>query len=295
MRDLKLLVLTLLSIAVTSLSAEQQPQFEKFKGVWANRNTEVVITDSVMMFFSRNDSAKTGFATLCVPSRGISITTTFRPDTIIFSETPKPDMALRPDGKLSINGEYLQKTETLRATEPYDMPQACSNDSIGERLQEWQLGTNISKDGDNIMVTVGTNKNSFMYCIYNGMIYLRAAALLQCDKGSLFIQNIRMMKNQNTKEFTNYHFTDNLDFLTNLPPIDVSMFRSDRCIFGENSQIYWSYISHTPDKIQINGCGETYIIERQTKQKSELSEWFEFNAEKQRLVNNTPTLPQKRK
>ena len=66
----------------------------------------------------------------------------------------------------------------------------------------------VNTSGNSVQVMVGTNRNSFMYNVGGGMVYLRAAAMLQCNEGSLFIQNIRMMKNPNTGERSNIFFYD---------------------------------------------------------------------------------------
>lgn len=132
---------------------------------------------------------------------------------------------------------------------------------------------------------VGTNRNSFMYNIGGGMVYLRAAAMLQCNEGSLFIQNIRMMKNPNTGERSNIFFYDSHEFLTNLPAIDISKFDPTRCVFAGDMFIYWSYLSHTPDEIKLNGCGETYTFQRPRKDTPELIEWIKYKPYKARTVN----------
>jgi len=44
------------------------------KGVWANATSELVQTDSVLIYFTRNDSLQTKSATLIIPSRQISRT-----------------------------------------------------------------------------------------------------------------------------------------------------------------------------------------------------------------------------
>ena len=61
-----------------------------------------------------------------------------------------------------------------------------------------------------------------------------------------------------------------------LPDIDRTKFRPDCCFFGEQGEIYWSYIDHTPDVIRINGCGDTYTIKRPAKDKANMMEWFRY-------------------
>ncbi len=264
-------------VALCPIAAQAgESGFGKFKGVWASTKQEAVITDSVMMYFAKDTITGNGSAALYVPSRSISMLTTFATDTILIADAPQYELSLTADGMLSIGGERLAKVEEIVTTQPYDMPYATDKWQIGRCLQEWQLGTTVETSGSDVLAMVGTNLNSFMYGITGGMVYLRAAALLHCDDGSLFIQNIRMMKNPNTKERSNIFFYDSREFLTNLPTIDKSQFKPDQCVFAGDGFIYWSYKSHTPDEIKLNGCGETYTYKRPGKGTSGLIEWIKY-------------------
>lgn len=275
----------LLLAATVGAARAQETDFGKYRGVWAGMKSEAVFTDSVMMYFHRDTLSGTGYGALRVPSRGIDMLTTFAKDTILFGKTPDYRIHATPDGALCIGGDTLKKVESIDITQPYDMPQAASRQDIGRCLQEWQLGTVIETSGKDVLVMVGTNRNSFMYNIGGGMVYLRAAAMLQCNEGSLFIQNIRMMKNPNTGERSNIFFYDSHEFLTNLPAIDISKFDPTRCVFAGDMFIYWSYLSHTPDEIKLNGCGETYTFSRPRKDTPELIEWIKYKPYKARTVN----------
>lgn len=275
----------LLLAATVGAARAQETDFGKYRGVWAGMKSEAVFTDSVMMYFHRDTLSGTGYGALRVPSRGIDMLTTFAKDTILFGKTPDYRIHATPDGALCIGGDTLKKVESIDITQPYDMPQAATKLDIGRCLQEWQLGTVIETSGKDVLVMVGTNRNSFMYNIGGGMVYLRAAAMLQCNEGSLFIQNIRMMKNPNTGERSNIFFYDSHEFLTNLPAIDISKFDPTRCVFAGDMFIYWSYLSHTPDEIKLNGCGETYTFQRPRKDTPELIEWIKYKPYKARTVN----------
>lgn len=275
----------LLLAATIGTARAQETDFGKYRGVWAGMKSEAVFTDSVMMYFHRDTLSDTGYGALRVPSRGIDMLTTFAKDTILFGKTPDYRIHATPDGALCIGGDTLKKVESIDITQPYDMPQAASRQDIGRCLQEWQLGTVVNTDGNSVQVMVGTNRNSFMYNVGGGMVYLRAAAMLQCNEGSLFIQNIRMMKNPNTGERSNIFFYDSHEFLTNLPAIDISKFDPTRCVFAGDMFIYWSYLSHTPDEIKLNGCGETYTFQRPRKDTPELIEWIKYKPYKARTVN----------
>ena len=274
----------LLAVAVGAARA-QETGFGKYRGVWAGIKSEAVFTDSVMMYFHRDTLSDTGYGALRVPSRGIDMLTTFAKDTITFSKTPDYRIHATPDDTLCIGNDTLKKVESIGITQPYDMPQAATRLDIGRCLQEWQLGTVVNTSGNSVQVMVGTNRNSFIYNVGGGMVYLRAAAMLQCNEGSLFIQNIRMMKNPNTGERSNIFFYDSHEFLTNLPAIDISKFDPTRCVFAGDGFIYWSYLSHTPDEIKLNGCGETYTFSRPRKDTPGLIEWLKYEPYRAKTVN----------
>ena len=281
------LVVSAVFFAVCTFKASAQTVgFGKFRGVWASAKQEAVITDSVMMYFAKDTVTGNGSAVLLVPSRGIGMLTTFTKDTVMLAKAAGYDLSLTANGSLSIDGNLLKKVEDMDIVQPYDMPYATDKSQIGRCLQEWQLGTVVETSGNDVIVMIGTNRNSFMYGISGGMVYLRAAALLQCNEGSLFIQNIRMMKNPNTDEFSNNFFYDSHEFLTNLPPIDISKFNPTQCVFAGDMFIYWSYLSHTADNIKVNGCGETYSYDRPTKDTLGLIEWIKYEPYNAKTINS---------
>lgn len=289
MRTKRLLIALVLIAACVGMLEAQPMRLGQYRGVWANKHSEAVITDSVMIFYMQDMADKSGHAMLYIPSLGMSTATQFTADDVVLYKAPALDIMHAGGDRITINGDTLCKVEAVETVKPYDMPVADDRNQVGARLQEWQLGTFFINSPGILMVTVGTNSHSFMYCNNNGMVYLRAATLLQCNEGSLFIQNIRMMKNPNTGEFTNSFFDDQIGFLRRLPAIDCSLFQPDRCFFGENADIYWSYISHTPDEIMINGCGETYNIGRRTKDSS-LFEWIKYEPVSVELKNVKPVV-----
>lgn len=285
-------IFTVLFLAGLACSAAARSGgYGRYRGVWANEKSEVVITDSLMMYFTQDTTTGYGYASLRVPTRNLAIGVTFAKDTALMGVKLTKDTVLigqprdcslkfGPKGTLDVDGERMTKVECVDIVKPYDMPYATGRDQVGRCLQEWQLGAQVDNDGEGyVQAMVGTNRNSFMFAVTDRMVYLRAAALLHCDDGSLFIQNIRMMKNLNTGEFSNEHMANNLAFLTRLPPIDRSKFSPDRCVFAENCQIYWSYISHTPEEIKLNGCGDVYIYKRPHKENDTLMEWIKYSGQ----------------
>lgn len=243
------------------------------KGVWANASSELVQTDSVLIYFTRNDSLKSKSATLIIPSRNVNRMTVFTPDTILMKEGEPLNVEV--NGKsIKVNGKPMYLVETINVVKPYKLLEASSF-NIADCLQQWQLGTRIIMlDGDYCHVMIDTNNNSFMYMVGPKMSYIRAASLRHTNKGSVFLQNIRMMKNMNTGEYTHYSAPDNYRLLKNLPDIDVSKFNPNACTFSKEG-IYWSFVSCEPRRIILNGCGEEYIYEP-AKEDEDILEWIEF-------------------
>lgn len=265
------MLLLMLSVATASLAATDLNPAAK--GVWANASSELVQTDSVLIYFTRNDSLDIKSASLIIPGRNVNRTTVFTPDTIFMREGEP--LNIEADGNsISVNGEQLRLIENINVVKPYKLWEATSF-NIADCLQQWQLGTRVVMlDGDYCHVMIDTNKNSFMYMISPQMSYIRAASLRHTDNGSVFLQNIRMMKNMNTGEYTHYSAPDNYRLLKNLPEIDASKFNPNACTFS-NEGIYWSLVSHEPHRIILNGCGEEYIYEPATED-DDILEWFEF-------------------
>lgn len=243
------------------------------RGVWANATSELVQTDSVLIYFTRNDSLQAQSATLIIPTCRIQMTTVFTPDTILINEAEPLDIVAWKDS-ISVNGSSLYLIENINIVNPY--PQFEANASnIASCLQQWQLGTRLMLDENFCQVMIDTNNNSFMYMVSPQMIYIRAASLRHTNKGSVFLQNIRMMRNMNTGEYTHYSADDNYAILKNLPAIDVSKFNPNACTFAEEG-IYWSFISSEPQRIILNGCGEEYIYSPNKTDGNDILEWIEY-------------------
>jgi hypothetical protein len=241
--------------------------FSKHRGVWASNDAEAVVTDSVCMFFEKTPTGLRAF--LNVPSRDIYSCTTYK-DSAFVVETTTPlilvDEVKTVDGitvkTLRIGDKVMSKVEDIKTCKPYEKSRANSKMDIGKCLQEWRLGAKFEKDGDVFMCEINTNRHMFVYLVNTRMIYIRAAATANNNNGTLFFQNIRMMHNNNTGEMTSYIAPDNYNIAVNNLKIDNSKFNPNACVFNPDGGIYWSLISFTADQIQINGCGETYYINR---------------------------------
>ncbi len=263
MKRLFFAFLLALIIHITSFASD----FSKHLGVWASNDAEAVITDSVCMFFEKTPTGLRAF--LNVPTQDIYSCTTYK-DSAFVVETTTP-LTLTDEVKtvngtavktLRIGNKVMYKVEKITTCKPYEKSCAKSKLDIGKCLQEWRLGAKFGKDGDVFMCEINTNRHMFIYLINTNMTYIRAAATANNNNGTLFFQNIRMMRNNNTGEMTSYMEPDNYNIAANDLMIDNSKFNPNACVFNPDGGIYWSLISFTPDQIQINGCGETYYINR---------------------------------
>ncbi len=259
-------------VAVAASYADSS--LSNFKGVWASDNAEAVITDSVCIYFAKVDS--TMQATLEIPSLGITHQTTFdKSGTVTSLNSSSPLEIIREDDEIKINGSLLKKVEEIQIVAPYEMMECKYKLDVGKCLQQWRLGVKYNVDGDMPYCEINTNRHMFIYMHNPNMVYIRAAATRNNNAGTLFFQNIRMMKNQNTGEYTMAIEPDNFRVANDDLEIDNSKFNPDACTFSQDGGIYWSLISYTPDQILLNGCGETYNFDR-PEIDSPLDEWIKY-------------------
>lgn len=253
----------LLAFVIHSISFASD--FSKYRGVWASNDAEAVVTDSVCIFFEKTPTGLRAF--LNVPTQEIYSCTTYKDSTFVV-ETTAPLILIDETingaavKTLRIGDKAMSKVEEITTCKPYEKSCANSRSDIGKCLQEWRLGAKFGKDGDVFMCEVNTNRHMFVYMVNTRMIYIRAAATANNNNGTLFFQNIRMMRNSNTGEITSYIEPENYNIVANDLMIDNSKFNPNACVFNPDGGIYWSLISFTADQIQINGCGETYYINR---------------------------------
>lgn len=254
-------------------SASASSGFSPYKGVWSSNKAEAVLTDSICILYYQADS--TMQAILAVPSAGISSKTIFKKDgTVTTSSDAAPLQISAADGLLNINGHALKKVEDIKIVQPYEKEQCKSKFNVGKCLQEWRLGAGYGLSDNMTYCEVNTNRHMFVYMVSPAMVYIRAAATRNNNNGTLFFQNIRMMKNQNTNEYTMQIETDNFNITRNDLEIDNSKFQPNTCTFNPDGGIYWSLISFEPDLILLNGCGETYEVKRPALESD--YEWIEY-------------------
>lgn len=266
-------ILAILSV-ITVNAAESRKIDPATIGVWANDSTEAVITQSACILFRQLPDKSLTASAMC-PKENFYETVTFNSDSTITS-TENFNHNISLDGNfLFIDGSKLKKVEKIESCPPYDARKATSSLGIGDRLQEWRLGVSIFCNNGYCGMEINTNRHMFIFLNSPKMTYIRAAAAANNDKGTVFWQNIRMMRNANTKEYTCHIRRGNARIAEMDIDIDNSKFRKDECAFIPDGSIYWSLIDFTPDVIKINGCGETYTIKRPTKDNIKI-EWLKY-------------------
>ena len=248
-------------------------------GVWVSDKAELLLTDKIVMYFEKQ-SDDAVMAMIKVDSIAEDCIL-FNKDTIIRQSIPE-NFAIKhiSSNEIMANGQKMVKAETVEMCEPYDMIAATDSNVLADRLTEWRLGATVgfNKETKEIAVEVNTPKNMFIYYIAGGMYYLRAARIENVNEGTLFYQNIRLMKNPNTQERTVYFSQNNQSEVMGGLEINIDGFKPEACYFDPNGGIYWSYTSHTPDQIILNGCaGDTYYINRRKADDKNMFEWIKYN------------------
>jgi len=293
----KKVFITVLTIGVLFFCACSQKKLTKdlspYYGVWANADCELVQTSKYTLFFERNNDKIS--ATLRQNERsGDTIYTKFFAGFIFDTKTKEYEKIVPSienekiliDDYFNLKDEQLkllkasqiqtlQLIEKLEVCSPYEMPFADST-NIGKCLQNWQLGVFVhNANPKNPYIEIGTNKHSYIFTLMPNMLYCRAARIRHNNHGSVFAQNIRLMINSNTNEKTAEMEENNLKISAADVEIDNSLFKPNVCSFEKNG-IYWSFISCTPDTIQLNGCGQVYTYKRPNIDNEELVEWFTY-------------------
>lgn len=265
--------LHLLIMFVAFHTANANIDYAAYRGVWSNDNAEAVLTDSICIFYYQADS--TMQAILEIPTACISSKTVFAKDgTVTTSSGNEPLAISEVNGELNICGHLLKKVEDIKIVSPYEMARCNSKFDVGKCLQQWRLGAGYGISDDMIYCEINTNRHMFIYMINPSMVYIRAAAARNNNNGTLFFQNIRMMKNLITGEYTMYIEPNNFNVSHNDLEIDDTKFQPNSCTFNPDGGIYWSLVSFEPDLILLNGCGETYNVKR--PQLATDVEYFEY-------------------
>lgn len=254
-------------------------------GVWADADSELLRTERFALLFERRDTLLTATLHRLDPDTALLGRVVFGPRGIVGQQTTEEAVAAGtfdagtrlPSGELRLlvdgRERLLRRIERIAPTAPYEMLRAESG-RIGSCLQQWNSGASVGCDGETVQFEAGTNRHSYIFVLSPGMVYCRAARMRYGDRGALFAQNIRMMANPNTGEYTAEMAADNAAVSGAPLHIDEAKFRPDQCTFDADG-IYWSFIGFDGETILLNGCGETYRFDR-PETKAGPDEWFAF-------------------
>lgn len=190
-----------------------------------------------------------------------------------FLKLNKNNNILTLNSYYSNNLKFVQ-IEKITVTD-FKIAEKASENTIGKCLTEWSLGSGFIEDDEdhNFTVEIHTNQHSYIFSQNNWkgdkFLYCRAAKIRSNNNGSVFAQNIRLMKNNN--EFTAKMVEDNL--LTSKQDIVIQndLFNPKSCVFvNDGKEIYWSLKDFSENEIILNGCaGEEYKHSRpKTKDKN---------------------------
>lgn len=177
--------------------------------------------------------------------------------------------------------QNLEKIEKIGIVD-FRLPTKATKETVGKCLVEWSIGATYEEDDKNntFSTQINTNKHSYTFSFnkWNEMqiLYCRAARIRTNNNGSVFAQNIRMMKNDN--EFSANFPLNNMDTSKQEIKIDNDLFNPNSCVFIDGgNEIYWSLKSVSDDLIILNGCGEEYKYSRTIKE-NENKEYFKYES-----------------
>lgn len=291
----KLLLLIVASLSIVSCKQNSTINLSQIYGVWANENVELVQTGNYTLFFERTGDD------ISVTLRKIeyvedTVYTNFlvgykfiKADSVYQKiECPIEQQRVRIEKFITLSeaGELklvdsndksilLESVEKIEICPAYDVPQV-NKTNIAECLQKWVIGTkSYNLDPKDMYIEINTNEHVYIFSANERSVYCRAARQRSNENGTVFVQNIRLMKN--AREFTVYMAENNLKESLQKVEIDNSLFSPDICVFADNAR-YWSVGTMKADTIQINGCGTTYIIPRPDINDKKTTEWFVYKA-----------------
>lgn len=179
-----------------------------------------------------------------------------------------------------IQNQNLKKIEKIEIVN-FKISTKATKETVGKCLVEWSLGATYEEDDINqtFSAEINTNKHSYTFTLNKWkdmqLLYCRGARIRTNNNGSVFAQNIRMMKNDN--EFTANFPLNNFEISNQEIIINNDLFSPTSCVFIDGgNEIYWSLKSLSDDLIILNGCGgEEYKYTRPTEENGE-NEYFKY-------------------
>ena len=103
------------------VNARTKTNFSSYRGVWSNDYAEAVITDSICIFYCKEDSTMKAY--LEIPTVEISSKTVFSKDGTITTTSSNPPLdILKKNGGIVICGQSMKKVEEIQTVKSYEMP-----------------------------------------------------------------------------------------------------------------------------------------------------------------------------
>src|SRR3989339_539643 len=199
-------------------------------GVWANQNSECVVTDNFLLIFHRMrseifsllsikhnaDYKMIGIAQFDGEQKSCQAKAlNYKNGELVFNNyrINEPNLGskvtLINEGNnlslkfLGFNIEKLTFIEKIETCKPYEMPKANA-DNVGECLRIWGIGTAFKRENNLYYHTINTDSHLYTFTLGElegrNVVYCRAARAIHTEKGTVFAQNIRLMANAD--EFT---------------------------------------------------------------------------------------------
>jgi len=305
---------------------------EQLFGVWANDNSELVITNKTILLYQRKGTDfystvlmyKINTNQIDVYTKAVAIFSKFKEkasckyfcntkekwiesgdkldlqtpiriksfsiinsnsslsisnDNETFLKLNKINNILTFNFSINANFEQIEKIQVCN----FKIGEKATEDSIGKCLTKWNLGSGFLEDDkeNNFTTEITTNKHSYLFTLtkWNNdkILYCRAAKIKSNNKGSIFAQNIRLMKNSN--EFTAKMAENNSIISKENILIQDHLFNPKSCVFiNGGEEIYWSVKEFSEDEIILNGCGGEEYKHSRPKTKSENYEYFKYES-----------------
>jgi len=257
---------------------------ENMYGVWANKDSELVITPKLILFFGRKDhlivvsvlhrNEPTAYSCYqmvkliqfdslakkyteqnldqCSAKMSIGLNSSDVSDgSSIFFSNVNLEFNFKFWGK-----GLLLPVEKLKVIQPSSLPQA-NLENIGHCLQAWNLMAILQQDENTFALRINTNKHLYeVQCgyheTYGQVIYCHASHIKTCNQGMVFNQYIRLL--HNSFEFSAQMNPDNFAKAVKDIELNYTLFNRDKCNITQDSGVYWSVKSFQPDEIILNQC-----------------------------------------
>ena len=246
-------------------------------GVWVSDNAQLLVTEMVCLYFEKQCD---GAVRVVLRVEGLcEDSSLFTPERAVRVPFPQDFSVSFPnEQEVVVGGNTLRRVEEIEMCNPYDMPTLDSPDQVGERLDEWRLGTVAGYDPvkQNVVVEVSTPKCMMIYLMGTGFHYFRCARIKNTDEGTFFYQNI-IFQNNMKGHCICYFSPCNEREVMNEPELVMARFRPDATDYDFTKGVYWHITSTSPDDITLHDVrGKDYYVYRKTIENNIWYEWIKY-------------------